>query len=339
MKAKRLKKIVGILVFLILLLAFFFYPVNRYVEKPGGIVDLSTLVKINNHKDKEKGSFSLTYVTFQQASCYQLLRAHFEPYWDVMSYEQVLGGSTNQESYDFLQNYYFENAQQMAVYNAFKAANEKATIQFKGLYVLDFVDGSKAKKQLKVGDIITHVNGQKLENSLTLFQVLKNEKPGNQLKLTVKRGNKTLTMDITLMKDDQNQAKLGIIIGSDIDLKTSQKVAFDAEGFGGPSAGLMFTLECYQLFAGKNLSAKKIAGTGTIDSDGKVGMIGGVDKKVIAASRQGMRVFFAPTDQPEGVKKNETNYAEAVRTAKKIHTKMKIVPVARFEDALNYLEK
>ena len=149
------------------------------------------------------------------------------------------GGSTNQESYDFLQNYYFENAQQMAVYNAFKAANEKATIQFKGLYVLDFVDGSKAKKQLKVGDIITHVNGQKLENSLTLFQFLKNEKPGNQLKLTVKRGNKTLTMDITLMKDDQNQAKLGIIIGSDIDLKTSQKVAFDAEGFGGPSAGLM----------------------------------------------------------------------------------------------------
>ena len=52
-----------------------------------------------------------------------------------------------------------------------------------------------------------------------------------------------------------------------------------------------------------------------------------------------MKVFFAPTDQPEGVKKNETNYAEAVRTAKKIHTKMKIVPVACFEDALNYLEK
>ena len=101
----------------------------------------------------------------------------------------------------------------------------------------------------------------------------------------------------------------------------------------------MFTLECYQLFTGKNLSSKKIAGTGTIDDQGKVGMIGGVDKKVIAASRQGMKVFFAPTDQPAGVKKSETNYAEAVRTAKKIHTKMKIVPVARFEDALNYLEK
>ena len=67
-------------------------------------------------------------------------------------------------------------------------------------------------------------------------------------------------------------------------------------------------------------------------------MIGGVDKKVIAASKQGIKIFFAPTDQPAGVKKSETNYAEAVKTAKRIHTKMKIVPVATFDDALRYLE-
>ncbi|MBD5430562.1 MAG: PDZ domain-containing protein, partial [Lactobacillus sp.] len=42
--------------------------------------------------------------------------------------------------------------------------------------------------------------------------------------------------------------------------------------------------------------------------------------------------------QPAGVKKSETNYAEAVKTAKRIHTKMKIVPVATFDDALRYLE-
>ena len=121
---------------------------------------------------------------------------------------------------------------------------------------------------------------------------------------------------------------------------TKPEVKINSGDIGGPSAGLMFTLECYQLFTRKNLSPnQKIAGTGTIDSNGKVGMIGGVDKKVIAASRQGMKVFFAPTDRPSGVKKGETNYAEAVRTAKKIHTRMKIVPVARFEDALNYLEK
>ena len=74
---------------------------------------------------------------------------------------------------------------------------------------------------------------------------------------------------------------------------TKPEVKINSGDIGGPSAGLMFTLECYQLFTRKNLSPnQKIAGTGTIDSNGKVGMIGGVDKKVIAASRQGMKVFL-----------------------------------------------
>ena len=51
-----------------------------------------------------------------------------------------------------------------------------------------------------------------------------------------------------------------------------------------------------------------------------------------------MKIFFAPTDQPDGVKKSETNYEKAKKTAKEIHSKMKIVPVANFDDAVNYLK-
>ena len=58
---------------------------------------------------------------------------------------------------------------------------------------------------------------------------------------------------------------------------------------------------------------------------------------MVAASREGAEVFFAPTDSTS-VSKNQTNYAVAKRTAKKIHTKMKIVPVSTFDDALNYLK-
>ena len=100
----------------------------------------------------------------------------------------------------------------------------------------------------------------------------------------------------------------------------------------------MFTLESYEVFTKQNLShGHKIAGTGTLSPTGKVGIIGGVDKKVVAASREGAEVFFAPTDSTS-VSKNQTNYAVAKRTAKKIHTKMKIVPVSTFDDALNYLK-
>ena len=90
--------------------------------------------------------------------------------------------------------------------------------------------------------------------------------------------------------------------------------------------------KCANLLITYNLS-----GLPVIDENGKVGIIGGVDKKVAAAAKAKAVVFFAPTDQPSGVKKSETNYAEAVRTAKDLKTKMKIVPVATFEDALDYL--
>ncbi len=48
-------------------------------------------------------------------------------------------------------------------------------------------------------------------------------------------------------------------------------------------------------------------------------------------------MFFAPTDSTD-VKKSQTNYEVAKRTAKQIHTKMKIVPVNNFDDALKYLK-
>ena len=146
----------------------------------------------------------------------------------------------------------------------------------------------------------------------------------SKVRIEVIRGKKHLTFSGETVKlSGTNRYGIGIQLVDHTRVVTKPAVKIDAEDIGGPSAGLMFTLECYQLITGKNLSSKKIAGTGTIDDQGKVGMIGGVDKKVIAASRQGMKVFFAPTDQPSGVKKSETNYAEAVKTAKKINTKMK----------------
>ena len=95
----------------------------------------------------------------------------------------------------------------------------------------------------------------------------------------------------------------------------------------------MFSLACYQNYTGKDLTkGHKVAGTGTIDANGKVGIIGGVDKKVVAADKEGAEVFFAPTDQT-GVKRSPRPTTRAKRMAKKLGTKMKIVPVATFDDA------
>src|SRR5699024_11578609 len=70
---------------------------------------------------------------------------------------------------------------------------------------------------------------------------------------------------------------------------------------GGPSAGLMFSLEIYNQLTEKDITkGYNIAGTGAIDSDGNVERIGSIDKKVVAADEEGVEIFFAPNEQ--GVK-------------------------------------
>ena len=88
---------------------------------------------------------------------------------------------------------------------------------------------------------------------------------------------------------------------------------------------------------------RKIAGTGTINSDGTVGEIGGIDKKVIAAHRAGATIFFAPYIKPtkEILKYEEghlTNYQMAKKAAKKSAPGMKVVPVTSFDEAVKYLQ-
>ena len=69
---------------------------------------------------------------------------------------------------------------------------------------------------------------------------------------------------------------------------------------------------------------RKIAGTGTISLDGKVGPIGGVEQKVAAAEGAGAEYFLSP---PE-------NYAAAKSVARHI----KVIKVATAEQAIQFLK-
>ena len=79
---------------------------------------------------------------------------------------------------------------------------------------------------------------------------------------------------------------------------------------GGGSAGLAFALALIAKSADPNLIAgRKVAATGTISQDGKVGEIGGVDQKVIGAKENGIEIFIMPksncatlSKSPAGVK-------------------------------------
>ncbi len=81
---------------------------------------------------------------------------------------------------------------------------------------------------------------------------------------------------------EQNLAGL-----TDASLKVSLK------NTGGPSGGLIFSLGLVELLSPENLlQGRKIAATGTISASGRVGAIGGVQEKIVAARAAGVELLF-----------------------------------------------
>ena len=74
---------------------------------------------------------------------------------------------------------------------------------------------------------------------------------------------------------------------TDASLKVSLK------NTGGPSGGLIFALGLVELLTPENLlQGRKIAATGTISASGRVGAIGGVQEKIVAARAAGVELLF-----------------------------------------------
>lgn len=81
----------------------------------------------------------------------------------------------------------------------------------------------------------------------------------------------------------------------EIDLRgiTDESLKVSLKNTGGPSGGLIFALGLAELLSPENLlNGRKIAATGTISNSGKVGAIGGVQEKIVAARFAGAQLLF-----------------------------------------------
>jgi len=203
--------------------------------------------------------------------------------------------------------------------------------------VLRVMPGMPAEGKLMPGDHVFEIDGKAFKSSEEFIKYVSSKKAGDVVKLAYKRNGKTDQAEVQLkaLEDGSNRAAVGIQLVDDKEIDVDPDVKVQSEEIGGPSAGLMFSLEIYNQLTKEDLTkGYEIAGTGTITPDGIVGRIGGIQQKVVAADKAGAEIFFAPNE--EGAQ--DSNYQEAMIAAKDIKTKMKIVPVDTFEDAVIYLE-
>lgn len=322
---------------------FLFWPLNKYIESPGTADSLRSYVKIKGHPDKQKGSFMITSVYLQQARPATYLWAKLTPYNTIESKQAVTGGQNN-ATFDKVQDFYMQSAINEAIANAYKAAHQEVSKRYLGIYVLEVEKNSKFKKNIKVGDTITKVNGHHFDTAQGFQKYIAKRKVGSPLTVTYLHDGHQHTVTKPLVKIASSRAGIGIVLTDNVKVHTKIPVKVNPGQLGGPSGGLMFSLQIYQQLTGQDLRhGRKIAGTGTINPDSSVGEIGGIDKKVIAAHKAGATIFFAPYVKPSKLllkyeEQHMTNYQLAKKTAQKSAPGMKVVPVSSFNDAVKYLK-
>lgn len=331
----------GIVIFL---LWFIFWPLNSYIESPGEADGLKSYVTVKKHPDKRSGSFMITSVYLQRARPVTYVWALINPHATIESASEVTGGQSD-TTYDKVQNFYMQSAINEAIATAYKAAGQQVTKKYLGIYVLEVQDNSKFKGDIKVGDTVAKVNGKHFDTAAGYQQYLAKRKVGTNIKVTYLHNGKKRVSTHPLVKLTTKRAGIGIVLTDNVKVTTKIPVKVTPGQLGGPSGGLMFSLQIYEQLTQTNLRhGQKIAGTGTINPDGSVGEIGGIDKKVIAAKRAGAKIFFAPYVKPtkellKYEEQHKTNYQLAKQTAKKYAPNMKVVPVKNFNDAVKYLQQ
>ncbi|MBM6618568.1 PDZ domain-containing protein [Bacillus sp. RD4P76] len=311
-----------------------FIKLPYYLNLPGEAYELSPIVKVDGG-DKATGEFLMTTVGVSrgQINPYTYVWSHISSNLELIPAEDMRVEGESDKEYYYRQLHAMDLSQNVAIAVAYEKAGKEVAYKYNGVYVMSIVKGMDAEKKLEVGDRIYELNGKPLESSEQFIETVGSLKKGDTVTVSLERDDKKLEKVISLMPFPEDTAKVGVGISlvTDREISVDPDVEFDTSAVGGPSAGLMFTLEIInQLTEGDLTKGHKIAGTGTIDYDGKVGPIGGIVHKVVAADKAGAEYFFAP--------RAHFNYDDAIRKATEIKTEMKVIPVDTLDDALNYLE-
>ncbi len=275
-----------------MVLIMLFLPLNSYIESPGEADNLKSYVHIKKHPDKAKGSYMITSVYLQRARPVTYLWALANPHATIESASSVTGGQSD-KTYDKVQDFYMQSAINESIATAYKAANQQVTKKYLGIYVLQVQSNSKFKDDIKVGDTITKVNGRHFNTAQGYQKYLGKQRVGTKVTVTYLHNGKQHQSTHSLVKLSTKKTGIGIILTNNVKVNTKIPVKVTPGELGGPSGGLMFSLQIYDQISPTNLrQGRKIAGTGTINPDGSVGEIGGIDKKVIAAKKKRVQPSF-----------------------------------------------
>lgn len=299
-----------------LVAAAIFWRTPYYMLSPGSVRDTESYIAVSGAPSYSDDAGTIDYLTVsvKQATPIELLGAWIDPAVEVVDAEKVLGKQSPEENRNFnLQ--LMAGSKDAATYQALSRLGYDIPTSGSGAVVASVASGVPAADVLSPGDTIVRADGQPVQLNQDLVRILSTRVPGDVVTLEVQPldggDTRTVTAALVARPDDPSRPMLGVsTFTRDLSFQFPVQVTIDSGRVGGPSAGLAFTLGVLDaLTPGSLTGGAKIATTGTMEMDGRVGAVGGVHQKVVAAKRAGVDLMLVPSDEVDEARK----YADGLR--------------------------
>jgi len=294
-----------------------------FVIAPGPAQDVEPLIHVQNHQTYPSDAhLLLTAVNLYQPNAYEALWAWLDKTEAVVPESDILAPGETQEQEAKRALSQMDTSKIDAAVVALSKYAGYPDRHGDGVLVESVLPDSPAGGKLFAGDLIVSVDGTAVMDPEQLGKMIQAAGIGHSLTFEIEAAGETHRVAVAPAKI-QGLDYPAIGIGSVANFPFP--LVIESGDIGGPSAGLMWTLGVVDLLTPGDLSGGRVvAGTGTIDLDGKVGPIGGIAEKVVAAERAGAAVFFAP--------------ASEAGEARSVAGRIQIVPVMTYLDAIRYLQ-
>ncbi|MDY7105769.1 MAG: S16 family serine protease [Actinomycetota bacterium] len=331
-----------------------FIRIPYYTLAPGSVRSTESLIDAETEFFGGEGDVYFTTVSVRgKITPWGALAAWLDPAVDVVPESMVLNGrspSENREVNLQLMNNSKDLAVQVAMEHlGYDVASPVAAV------VDSVLEGSAADGVLERGDVILAVDGERVEESIDVVELIGTFEPGDVVELLLRpveldqellaeaAGDvgdaevpldddrlETVTVELGTNPEEPARPLLGIAVETRYDFEYPYEVDIDSGSVGGPSAGLAFTLGILDVLTpGELTGGDVVAVTGTINADGRVGPIGGVAQKAAAVRREGIDVFLVPDSLPD----SEVSQARSLAG-----DEVEIIEVATLDDALAALD-
>lgn len=310
--------------FLIAILCY--VPLNYYIIIGGGIDDISSRIEVEDGYESE-GSLNLSYVSTTDGILLTYLLSYIIPNWSRDSIEDYKYGENDSESdINYRNDMSLKKAITDAKYVAYKKAGKEIELLSTSYYVISAMDGCN----LKVADEVLELDGNKIDG-FDYINYIGSLNVGDKVKVKVLRNKKEEIVE-TEIKELNGRKLMGVYLEKIEEYKTDPKVNIKFKrSESGPSGGLLTALSIYNQLVSEDITkGLQIAGTGTIDNDGNVGEIGGVEYKLRGAVAGKADVFIVPAGE---------NYKDVMKIVKEENLKIKIIKATTFDEVINKLEE